>query len=243
MDGMVTRLILASALMASILPARADTIAVYASRSDDFAMTMTVEIADSGEARVEIGGPILEKMPKGVAIYGIFRDGEDFMVNETPEGVSVIRTKDAMMLMAERQAMTKGQPGVGDKDAPAPQLVARGEMIVNGRTGTAFYQRGDEKAGEPMLVVSHDPMLSQLGREMARRFGKSAGGMKSMGFHVFGDSMLKALDGGTPLAFGGLTELQSVRHDPVPASRFALPAPPKTLEEIRQIMMRAPAAR
>jgi hypothetical protein len=34
-----------------------------------------------------------------------------------------------------------------------------------------------------------------------------------------------------------------VRHDPVPAARFVLPAEPKTLDEVRTLMTRTPPAR
>lgn len=237
---MIVRMILALSLLA--LPAHADTTAVYAVGHDDFAMTMTIEIADTGEVRVQMGGPMLEKMPKGVAIYGISRDGEDFTINETPEGTSVIRMSDAMTVMAEHWAKAKQAFGTGDADMPEVELVSRGEQTVNGRTGTAFYKRDDGKTEEPMLVVSQDPALAQLGREMARRFAKSVGGMQAMGIPVFGDSMLKALNGGAPLAFAGLAKLQSVRHDPVPVARFVLPAQPKTLDETRALMARKPPA-
>lgn len=237
---MIIRMILALSLTVFALPARADTTAVYTVGHDDLAMTMTIEIADTGEVRVQMGGPMLEKMPKGVAIYGISRDGDDFTINETPEGTSVIRMSDAMTVMAEHWAKAKQEFGIGDAHIPDVELVSRGEQTVNGRAGTAFYKRNDGKTEEPMLVVSQDPALAQLGREMARRFAKSAGGMQAMGIPVLGDSMLKALNGGAPLAFAGLAKLQSVRHDPVPVARFVLPAQPKTLDETRALMNRKP---
>lgn len=243
---MIVRTLIALSLAASASPALADTTAVYTAGHDDFAMTMTVEIADNGDVRSQMSGPILEKMPKGVAIYSITRGGEDFMINETPEGVSVFRMSDAMMVMAEHWAKADQRSGATGENTEAldMELVARGEQTVNGRSGTAYYLRSEGKTAEPVLVISRDPALAQLGRVMARQFGRSTGGMQVMGFPVkSSDSMLKALNEGAPLMFGRMAKLQSVRHDPVPESRFVLPAQPRTLDEVRALMTRKPQAR
>lgn len=244
---MIVRTLVALGLAVSANPALADTTAVYVVGHGDFAMTMTVEIADNGDVRSQMSGPIIEQMPKGVAIYSITRGGEDFMINETPEGVSVFRMSDAMTVMAEGSAKAREQIGApndeADADAPDMALVARGEQTVNGRTGTAYYLRS-EKKGEPVLVISRDPALAQLGRTMARQFGQSITGMQSMGVSAKpSDSMLKAMNEGAPLLFAGMAKLQTVRHDPVPAARFVLPAEPKTLDEVRALMTRKPPAR
>jgi hypothetical protein len=244
---MIVRTLVALGLAASACPALADTTAVYAIGDGDFAMTMTVEIADNGDVRSQMSGPIVEKMPKGVAIYSITRGGEDFMVNETPEGVSVFRMSDMMTVMAEGWAKAREQTGApdddADADAPDLALVARGERAVNGRPGTAYYLRSDKKKAAPVLVISRDPALAQLGRTMARQFGRSIIGMQSMGVSAKPDeSMLKALNEGAPLLFGGMAKLRTVRHEPVPADRFVLPAQPKTLDETRTLMTRKPPA-
>jgi hypothetical protein len=243
---MIVRTLVALGLAVSACPALADTTAVYSIGDGDFAMTMTVEIADNGDVRSQMSGPIVEKMPKRVAIYSITRGGEDFMINETPDGVSVFRMSDAMTVMAEGWAKAREQTGAPEDEADVPDLalVARGEQTVNGRSGTAYYLRSEKKKTEPVLVISRDPALAQLGRTMARQFGRSMVGMQSMGVSAKpDDSMLKALNEGAPLLFGGMARLQTVRHDPVSAARFVLPAEPKTLDEVRTLMTRKPPAR
>ncbi len=242
---MIVRTLIALGLAVFANPALADTTAVYAVGHGDFAMTMTVEIADNGDVRSQMSGPMIEKMPKGVAIYSISRGGEDFMINETPEGVSVFRMSDAMTVMREGWAKAREQTGAPNDEADAPDLalVARGEQTVNGRTGTAYYLRSEKKKGAPVLVISRDPALAQLGRTMARQFGRSIIGMQAMGVSAKPDeSMLKALNEGAPLIFAGMAKLQTVRHDPVPAARFVLPAEPRTLDEVRNLMSRKPSA-
>ncbi|WP_447727712.1 hypothetical protein [Sphingomonas koreensis] len=243
---MIARLLMALSLAASASPVRADTTAVYIAGADDLAMTTTIEVADNGDARSQMSGPLFDKLPKGVALYTITTGGEDFIINEASEGISVIRLSDAMAVMAEHWAEANKQSGATEVDAEASDmaLVARGEQTVNGRSGTAYYLRSGGKSSEPMLVISRDPALAQLGRFMARQFGKSIDGMQAMG--VPGkpsDSMLKALNEGAPLVFAGVAKLQSVQHNPIPAARFVLPAPPKTLDETRALMTRKPPAR
>ncbi|MEP9358900.1 hypothetical protein [Sphingomonas sp. KR3-1] len=225
-------------------PAWADTIATYSAQGG--MMTMTVEIATTGEMRVTMGGKMLEqlkaKAPAGMDLDqfgGIVRDGENYMLQPGPDGkVRVIRMRDAAAVMKEFMAAHMADFSKPPEDAmQGPKLVARGTATINGRTGKAFYG-ADAKASTkvlPVAVISTDPDLAKLGEAMRRQFATSMQMMGSAGFPAMGSSMDAVLAQGAPLAFAGM-ELQTVRHDAIPPARFVLPAEPASLDQVRELM-------
>jgi len=240
------RLLLALAGLFLATPALADTIAVYT--MPDGQMTMTVEIASSGELRVSMGGKMIEEMQRRhpevdvAQIGGIVRDGENYMLQPGPDGkVRVIRMTDAAAVMKEfMEGHLRDVPTPPDEVLEGPKLVEHGTATINGRIGKAFYV-GDAK-GVPVVVISTDPDLAELGAAMRRQFASSMQMLGSTGFPASGNFMDAALAQGAPLALSGM-QLQTVRHDAIPAARFVLPAAPLPLDQVRTLMQpQQPAA-
>lgn len=230
------------ALLALFLaaPAWADTTATYSAQGG--MMTMTVEVATTGEMRVTMGGKMLEEMkakaPAGIDLdqFGaIVRDGENYMIQPGPDGKPVVfRMRDAAAVMKDfLEAQLADLPKPPADVADGPKLIARGTATINGRTGKAFY--GSDGKGNPVAVISADPDLAELGAAMRRQFATSAQMMGSVGFPAIGGPMDAMLAQGAPLALGGM-ELQTVTHAAIPASRFILPAEPASLDQVREMM-------
>jgi hypothetical protein len=222
-------------------PALADTIAVYSANGG--MMTMVVEIAANGDMRVSMGGTMFEEMkrkaPAGMDVDqlgGIVRGGENYMIQPGPgRKPVVIRMADAAAVMKEYLDAHRGDMPTPPDDMAGPKLIERGTAKINGRTGKAFYI--EEGEGMPLAVVSADPDLAELAGAMRRQFGTSTEMMVSVGLPAMGKSMDAVLAQGAPIAFAGM-ELQSVKHDPIPAARFVLPADPATRDQVRALMTR-----
>lgn len=218
-------------------PALADTTATYSGQ--DGMMTMTVEIAATGEIRVTMGGKMLEeikaKAPAGMDVDqlgGIVRDGENYMIQPGPDGKPVvIRMADVATVMKEFMGAHKAELPVPPADAlQSPKLVEHGSATINGRTGKAFYF--GEGKGSPVAIISADPDLAELGAAMRRQFATSMQMMGSIGFPVGSNGLDAVLAQGAPILFAGM-ELQTVKHDAISPARFTLPAAPESLDRVR----------
>lgn len=206
-------------------PALADTTAVYKTATG---AEMTVEIASNGNARATMNAD---------GAYSLTVDGQDYFVLFTARGAVVDRVSDVGAVMADYM-----QKLMADKKVPpmrdAPSLdfdfVQGGQMTINGRAGIVWSMKvGDALSTNAALVMSADPDLADLGRFFARGFelstamlGRAMGGPNPMG------GMAKVLHTGAPLRFSGM-DLTSVTHTAIAADRFALPAQPETLEQVR----------
>ena len=208
-------------------PALADTTAVY---DGPGSFKMTIEIAANGDLRADVAAKPGE--------YFLTRNGEGFVVQPTARGVVVDRLSDISAAMSD--VIKEKMPQRRD---PMPSLAQRGDFFVegdvvtvNGRSGTAYYFRGQSATNgrPPVLVISHDPSLAPLGQAMARQNEMSntlSAGL--MGGKVpFADEMDSILKSGAPLAVGP-AHLSTVSTDPIPASHFALPSLPEARAEIR----------
>jgi len=214
---------LATALLASS-PAKADVTAVYQAKGH--AVTMTVEIADGGSVRYQ--------MSVG-STYGLVIDAIDYFVQPGPNGPIVQRVSDLMTAQKEQMAAFLPKDMVPD-DFVGPKLVPMGKVTINGREGRAYTYESQQvaKSPIPVVVVSDDPRLAQLGRVMANQFAKSSAMMDG----VFGRTpgmiteMEKILNSGAAISFAGM-ELVSTNEAKIDGTRFNLPAPPETLDQIR----------
>lgn len=234
--------------------ATADTTAVYSAKSKSFPLTMTVEIADNGNVRYQ--------MSTG-RTYGLVLGGVDYIVELGAKGPVVDRADDLMT--AQKEAMAAFMPSLQHHDTSAgPQLVAMGKTTIHGRTGQAYgYRKGttatsaisinpdpgkittkeatkseiESVTATPVVVVSDDPQLAALGKVMANQLSKSIAMLSGMigGTPEIADEMQAILKTGAPISFAGM-ELQSVNHAPIDPKRFELPAPPETLDQIRERM-------
>src|SRR4051794_40819911 len=162
---MLMRGIVALACAAASMAAQADTTAVYSSRSKSFDLSMTVEIADSGNVRYQ--------MSKG-RTYGLVLDGVDYFVQLDAKEPIVDRLND--LVSAQKEAMAAHISAFKLHDTPAgPELVPIGNVAVNGRNGRAFGYKAEKPVAKPnpVVVISDDPDLAQLGKVMAKQFSKS----------------------------------------------------------------------
>ncbi|MDH7974375.1 hypothetical protein QH494_19470 [Sphingomonas sp. AR_OL41] len=210
-------------------PVFADTTANYV--GPNAAITMKVEIASNGDVRGATSNP---------NSYFITRDGQGYMIQASFNGPAVMRVQDMATVMAEQmKKMMPNMPAGAGKDAPAFDLVKGGTVTIRGRQGTAYYMGKSANGaliGPPIVVISNDPALAPIGAAMQRQFDMS---LAMMG-HIFGaanpfKSMQEILKSGTPLVFTGM-ELDTVNNEPIPTSRFDLPAQPLTLDGVRKNM-------
>jgi hypothetical protein len=120
---------------------------------------------------------------------------------------------------------------------PGFELVKGATVTIRGRQGTAYYMGSEAKrppAERPTLVISTDPALAPLASALQGQFEISIALMGK----VFGDddpfkTMQAVLKTGAPLVLTGM-ELDRVSNEPIPASRFALPAEPLSIEGVRK---------
>lgn len=235
-------LLLILALAPSV--ALADMTAVYGSPDKSF--TMKFEIAASGDLRGDVKG---HSSTPGMVVSGgtgpeasmsmIKRGDQVYFIRPDANGPIVTRVDDLVTAMVEQ--MQKQMPEFAALMAKAPtfHFVAKGQLTVNGRIGTAYYvQLPDGKLSpQPWAVISDDPALAPLAEAMGVQSEMSFKMMDRLG----GGGPLKELrtvfEKGAPIAYGGV-ELQSVSFAPIPASEFDLPAQPETLEQVRERVAR-----
>ena len=225
----ITPTILFGGLLLAGSAASADTTAVYKAKSKTIQAGMTVEIANDGSTRYQ--------MSMG-RTYGLVLRCVDYFVELGAKGPIVARADDLMT--AQKEAMAAFMPPFQHHDMSAgPQLVPIGNVTINGRTGRGFGYRPEKKDAtvSPVVVVSDDPELAQLGKLMANQLAKSIAMLSGMVGSTPGmfKQMQSILQTGAPLSFAGM-ELQSVNHAPIDPKRFNLPAQPETLDQIRERM-------
>jgi len=223
MRGLLTGLFLALAG-----PAFADTTAVFERPAANF--KMTVEIASNGDLRGDVAGK------PGTYILTI--NGEGYVVIATPKGVVVDRVEDigaALKVVAEKRlpgysAMMKDLgPDVAGSGIP---FVKGDEVTIQGRKGTPYYFSGPQSPGiPPLLVISNDPDLAPIGVAMAGQLAMSEHLQLFASHNPFNLSLKAIMKTGAPIEFAG-AELTTVSHDPIPPSRFELPAAPESRDDI-----------
>jgi hypothetical protein len=201
-------------------PARADVSGTW--RDESGAVSMIVEAADNGNARLEfVGRPY----------YLLIRGGEVYMVFTTQPGILVARLADLERMVAERfpnLALSLDIVRTGD-------LVDRGQANVQGRTGTAYHLVvNGVAASQAAVTISRDPTLAPLAPPFLRQIDLSIALIR-IGNRAVPPSVLRLreiLAGGAPLTFAGsrLDRVATTRIDP---KRFALPVLPQSYEQLR----------
>ncbi len=213
----------------AMLPAaaHADLTAVYGVPGTDH--RMTVAIAANGDIRAEIDDP---------SMYWVVLQGVGYYIQLTPKATHVSALDD--IAVVTREAMDKLDPGQQAQLAghsSVHTLLAKGTMAVGGRTGDAYFMQAPDGTISPMpwVVISHDPALAPLGQAMAEQFAMSAK-MDPYAMAGTGEDFARAeavLRKGAPILFAG-AQLLSVSEAKIDESRFALPAPRETRDQIRQ---------
>lgn len=246
------------ALVASGLssPAWADVTARYAG-AGKYAATMSVAVGDGGQVRAEAGPP--NNASQRVVL--IRREGVDYVSGADAEGRFVARTEDLFALVEEmiRTSIPQSARTAIRTAADIRVEIAPGGMeTIAGREGRVYRitpiapptprpaaQGGQERQGAEMpqmqpleIVISEDPELAPVGREMARLFESGSGLVDAvMGTRpAVAGQIRELLARGTLIRLADALRLRSVSSDAIPDSAFALPGPVLTRAELRERM-------
>lgn len=254
--------ILALAALGLSSPALADVTARYGG-TGKYAPTMSIAVAESGQVRAEAGTP----NNPGERVVLIRREGVDYFSAADAQGRFVARTGDLFALANEmiRTVMSQNA-GAGIRVLADTRIeIAEGGMeTVAGRQGRLYRitqvappaprpaaaQAGedaeDEHAPAPMppleIVISEDPALAPVGREMVRLFDSANGLVDAvMGTRpALVGQIRELLARGTLIRFAGEFRLRNVSTDPIAASAFLLPGPVLTRAQLRARMPAPP---
>lgn len=222
-------LVLAATLVST--PAIADVAGRYETQDENAVidMEMTVEVDASGNLRLQMAG---------MGSYYLVRDGDLFVIQKDNEGFSVSRMAD--LLAVQQEAMSrlgwKGSEILEGHSPPSATFAPMGEEMVGGRTGTGYgiVSEGNTEPVYASIVIGSDPELAPLGQALAAAQDASIKGMGSMGsmLGMMNAQMIELLQEGAPLRMLKI-ELTDVSFDPIPETRFELPAEPLTIEQLR----------
>ncbi len=211
-------------------PALADVSARYETVEENafIDMEMTIEVDDAGNMRMQMNG---------TPNYYLYRDGEMFVVSRDRGDPSVVKVSDMMAIAQETFERIGVAAAFADAPEPEPFIFSpMEEQVVQGRTGMAYgtVQEEGDAARWGSLVISNDPQLAPIGQAMAAAQQVQIQGMGSMGTMLgrLSGNMIEVLASGAPLRWMQI-ELTDVSFDPIPRDRFALPAEPLTIEELR----------
>jgi len=210
-------LILVLALLAQ--PAHADITANYHVWGP-LGPTMKVQVAENGDARVELGG----------GLAGIRRGGVMYLVREDAAGSFVLRHDEFQRIEAQQPphpALTALMP-----DLRNASIVEAGEETVGGRKGIILLMKdeaGQTGDSEMAWVVSPDPDLRPVGSIVATFFGAAAPFLGG----AFADVIRAVHDRGALIRMWFMLRLEETTDEPIPASAFDLPGPILSGEEAK----------
>jgi hypothetical protein len=212
-------------------PAFADVAARYETTEEDpfIDMEMTFETDDAGDVRLQMAGQ---------ASYYLLSDGEAFVVSRGSTGPTVVLVSDLLTVQSEilqRMGVSDRLGQISDPD-PSLEFHETGPETVGLWQGTG-YSLGPPTSGSPAhasLVLSEDPRLAPLGQAMAALQKETTSGMGQFTalFAQFGSAYEELLSKGTPVRWLQL-ELTDISFEPIDPARFALPAPPITIDQLR----------
>ena len=213
-------------------PALADVAGRYETTDKNavFEMEMTVETDDAGDARLQMGG---------MSGYYLLHDGVLYSVQNGSDGYTVLRVADLLVVQQEvSKRLGWKQPKLPDDlVSHSLEFAPMGEETVRGREGNAYgvISKANDHPVYASFVIGTDPKLAPLGRAMAFADESEIKGMGSIGTMLGSMSagMTKLLQSGAPLRILD-NELTDVSFDPIPKSRFELPAEPMTIDELRK---------
>jgi len=226
-----SRLLLLVLATIALLPqiAQADVAGRYEKIEKDvrFDFEMTIEVSDEGFVRLQT---------LNSNQYFLFRDGIVYVVAVGRDETTVVKLEDMMTVQQE----VLGRMGwKSPPDLPSPEksrFAPMKEVIVGGRKGTSYGivsgQRDKPVYGS--VVISSDPSLAPIGDAIIKlnsSWGKNMGEMGAL-LKLMNDEMLALFLKGAPLRMS-VIQLTDVSYDRIPPSRFALPAKPMTLDELR----------
>jgi hypothetical protein len=210
-------------------PAAADITLRYATEPPSDRVLL-IEADGQGRIRAEIApGQLL-----------IRRGGEIFVVTPGEEGPNVSRLDDFLVIATEMgHAYEASHPIRTPPPALHYRLTERGPEAVGTWQGTriAVEQIGSrDPAAATEYVVSTDPALAEAGR-IANWFFETQGRIQATILRFDREELMTLLRQliarGTPLRVSGQYRLQSIGADLVPATRFDLPGPVLSRQQLR----------
>ncbi|HYD11684.1 MAG TPA: hypothetical protein VEC11_02430 [Allosphingosinicella sp.] len=207
--------------------------------------TLTVSADGAGQARMEMTAPgDAGAQPPGVAF--ITREGTGYAVLSAPGGGPqiVARVDDALALVGQFAApLIRGgsmQDGAQQVLQQRVEIHPVGPEVVNGVQGNLYrivLINGETRAPPMEVVIATDPRLAPVGQEFARFFESVRPTIVSLlGREPQVYMALRGMMGlGAPLRVGDQLRIDSVSTEDVPDSRFALPGPAMSREQLQQI--------
>jgi len=254
--------IVALAALGLSSPAPADVTARYTASTGKYAPTMSIAIDEGGQVRAEAGPP--NNAAQRVML--IRREGIDYISAADAQGRFVARKDDLFAVSEEMIRTTMPQSAREGMNlfADIRIEVAEGGMeTVAGRQGrvyrittvlppmppSASTQPGeDAEESEPPvvppleIVISDDPELAPVGREMARLFDSANGVIETVvGARLALVGQIRdLLARGTLIRLADQFRLRSVSTDAIPDSAFVLPGAALTRAELRARMPEPP---
>jgi hypothetical protein len=236
--------------------AQADITARYEGAGNQ-APTVSIAVDDAGQVHVEGGRP---NQPDQRMVL-ITRGGVGYFSGTDVQGSFVARQDDMLAVVndAIRQAMPAAVRDALSHVAQARfEIVEGGLETVGGRQGRVYTLRpvlppapvpasahggdGTDNPDAPQppfeIVISDDPELAPVGREMARLFASGVPLIEAVlgALPETATQLQNLLARGTPLRIGDQFQLRSVSAAPIPDRTFALPAPPLTRAQLAERM-------
>jgi hypothetical protein len=212
--------------------------------------TLTIAADDAGQALIEMAAPSngsgASEGARPPSVTFITREGVGYLALGGPQAGQqlVARQDDAIALLTPVAAGLAGgsaREGVQEMMRQRVEMVAAGTETVAGVPGQLYrivMISGETRSPPIEIVVSADPRLAPAGRELLR-FTQA---FRPFVVAVTGGepqlyaAVLTMLGHGTPLRIANVFVLDSFSTGDVPDSRFALPGPVMTREQLGQMM-------
>jgi hypothetical protein len=214
---------------------------------------MTIDADEAGQARIEMsppagapGAPAAAAGGRAPSVALITREGVGYLALRGPQAGQelVARQEDALALLtplATGMAGGSARTGVQEMMRQRVEVLPVREETVAGLRGQVYSLvviTGETRSPPIEIVVSNDPRLAPVGRELVRLVDSLRGTLVAvMGAEppIYG-AIRTLLGHGAPLRIANAFVLDSFSTDDIPDSRFALPGPVLTREQLGQIM-------
>jgi hypothetical protein len=223
------RLLLALLALCLAAPALAGQRAVYLSADGD---NLIVEVADNGNAAIR---------PTKSKEYGIYRDGQFYLVGEEQGQWKVARLEDMAAAFDQVMPPIFGQlfgAMASAKQGSKLRIEQRGRRKVAGLDGIVYevYGLDSDKPGAPnIFVLSKDPALAPVGKAMEQFLISSVVAMRPLLGELavaLASDMRTIFANGAPLDAEDKFKLESLVQVEIPDANFVLPAQPQTVAQI-----------
>jgi hypothetical protein len=209
--------------------------------------TMTISADDAGQARWEMAAPgTPAEGARQPSIALIAREGVGYFAMNGPQpGMQIVgRIDEAFALGAQFAAPILQGPAqaiVTQVTSQRVEITPVGPETVSGIQGNLYrivLVNGETRSPPIEMVVATDPRLAPIGREFVRMVESLRPTVLAV---VHSEPQLfAALRGmvglGAPLRIGNEMRIVSVSTDDVPDSRFALPGPVMSREQLQMMM-------